>query len=192
MWKFFELLVSLFLMAATASLGLCMCVWCMCCMCVVYVGRVDTCESRSLTLSSGAYKNLWFLLLTSDILTHPLSVSLMASQISKCRAKLPAEAALSVARSECVCVCVCTYVCGRGGKGRWNLDYIMSFILWSVTNPHTYQRAGPLAWRTRQIRRRPLLIPLSVGNPRLLLAPYDSQYNTYTTASSCDSHAQIV
>ena len=26
-------------MAATASLGLCMCVWCMC---VVYVGRVDT------------------------------------------------------------------------------------------------------------------------------------------------------
>ena len=94
----------------------------------------------------------------------------MASQISKCRAKLPAEAALSVARSERV----------REGEGmRGGEVNTSTFTIKSTlrchgcdchnfTHTHTYQRAGPLAWRTRQTRRTTLQIPLSVGNRRLL------------------------
>ena len=72
MWKFFVFPVNRFLMAATASLAL-------------EGGR------------EGGRHDWKHVVMV--VLTYPLSVSLTRSTISRCRAMLPAEAALSVARS---------------------------------------------------------------------------------------------
>ena len=120
-WKFFELPVSLFLMAATASLGL-----------KKQVKQLPYKEMNNLQLTNDnwtthpppshkhthahtpSYTSTHMYSLThtpshtsthmyslthTPSYTHPLSDSLIASHISRWRARFPADAALSVARS---------------------------------------------------------------------------------------------
>ena len=153
MWKFFVFPVSLLRMAATASLGL---------------GKSTPALHVCLFLpppplplppNTHTHTHTHTLSHLPGASTHPLSVSLTISQIWRCRAKLPAEAALSVDFSVNQRCYQHNFMPAKNCRSSYQLHNI------------TYQWAGQRAWKILQTQRTTSLLLDQLNRQKVLWPP---------------------